>query len=62
MKTKMVFGNAHTPEAIERFQRENAEKIEELITSGALDRPATDNNKPADQNQHTKPRPQRKAA
>ena len=40
MKTTIVFGNAHTPEAIEKFQREHAAEIEEMIASGALDRPA----------------------
>ena len=40
MTTTMVFGDAHTPEAIEKFQNEHAEEIEEMISSGALDRPA----------------------
>ena len=40
MKTTIVFGNAHTPEAIEKFQREHAAEIEAMIVSGELDRPA----------------------
>jgi hypothetical protein len=39
------FGDEHTPEAIDRYIRENKEKIEELIASGALDAPIVDENK-----------------
>ena len=62
MKTKIVFGNAHTPEAIEKFQREHAEQIEEMIASGTLDRPAVNDGGKAEQNENPVPREQRKAA